>query len=509
MPFGDFLKVAQSALGNVGEAVGGVVGGKEEGLLSPVTREVVLVRPPAQNVVASSLGRGSEWVKARIQQEFRGYNCLLVDLTGESGTLAVLHEGPVACFACKEATPSLQMLWSFVAVVTEHLARPNSRVLVLLDGPGEGRAALCVISFMLYTNLFVDEKTAVGWYRGKRKDPVHFTPSQLRYLSYFSMGMSSRQMFTPPPHMPALVRLITLRGIPASVMARAKVVVEIEHVRAVYSQGNAFSNRARMSKSVVFTPGEEGIHRHSRRRVTGSTETVELVVDTHVDDDFNITMWSVNEFRRREVLFNLQMHSSHLFPDGLQNGAVLTFPAAQMDSISSSLGGAFAVDLDVVCERRHEPTTVDDGSIVIVHKGKETPETVRPAVSVSDMAFLRDEPRPTSPASLGASTIACIPSEDLMASVDPHTAWEGSLFASLGKSKFGRKRVQQEGIWAGTPRATSPAMRRNNSAQALQRIATTGMKSCASYASLPREPSALFQSCVSSVEAHVDAGPSL
>eukprot|EP01061_Rhynchopus_euleeides_P007702 TRINITY_DN16779_c0_g1_i3.p1 TRINITY_DN16779_c0_g1~~TRINITY_DN16779_c0_g1_i3.p1 ORF type:complete len:509 (+),score=185.19 TRINITY_DN16779_c0_g1_i3:46-1572(+) len=506
MPFGDLLKAAQTALGTVGEAVGGVVGGPEEGLLSPVTRDVVLVRPPADNIVAASLGRGAEWVKTRIQKEFRGYNCLLVDLTGEAGSLAVLHEGPVACFSCKEATPTLQMLWSFVAAVTEHLARPNSRVLVLLDGPGEGRAALCVICFMLYTSLFVDEKKAVAWYRGKRKDPVHFTPSQLRYLSYFSRGMSARQMFTPPPQVPALVRLITLRGVPVSVLSRPRVVLELEHVRAVYANGNAFSNRARVAKSVVYTPGEAGVVRR-RGSVSTSpagiqTETVELIVNTYVEDDFNVTMWSVNEFRRREVLFNLQMHSSHLFPDAVQNGAVLTFPAAQMDSVAGCMGSALAVDVDVVCERRRDPFTTDDGSIVIVHK-EQAPEPtgVRPSVSVSDMALL---PRPASPASFGASTIACIPPEDLLLSVDPFTPREANLCSStLTRSKCTRARRGHDGIWAGTPLSPPHGMRRNQSAQLLEKVPTQGMKSCASYASLPRVPSqTLFQSCLSSVDHH-------
>eukprot|EP01061_Rhynchopus_euleeides_P007700 TRINITY_DN16779_c0_g1_i1.p2 TRINITY_DN16779_c0_g1~~TRINITY_DN16779_c0_g1_i1.p2 ORF type:complete len:349 (+),score=117.57 TRINITY_DN16779_c0_g1_i1:1342-2388(+) len=346
----------------------------------------------------------------------------------------------------------------------------------------------------------------MGSVRGKRKDPVHFTPSQLRYLSYFSRGMSARQMFTPPPQVPALVRLITLRGVPVSVLSRPRVVLELEHVRAVYANGNAFSNRARVAKSVVYTPGEAGVVRR-RGSVSTSpagiqTETVELIVNTYVEDDFNVTMWSVNEFRRREVLFNLQMHSSHLFPDAVQNGAVLTFPAAQMDSVAGCMGSALAVDVDVVCERRRDPFTTDDGSIVIVHK-EQAPEPtgVRPSVSVSDMALL---PRPASPASFGASTIACIPPEDLLLSVDPFTPREANLCSStLTRSKCTRARRGHDGIWAGTPLSPPHGMRRNQSAQLLEKVPTQGMKSCASYASLPRVPSqTLFQSCLSSVDHH-------
>ena len=455
MAWGSLLK---ATIDSVGSAVQEAVRTTEEGQFCPITRDLVLVRPPTGVPLLSSLGRSPEWVHTRIKRDYGGYSCLLVDLMGTAEGLAALHEGPVACFDCKSATPSLQVLWSCVAALTDHLARPNSRVLVLLDEHGEGRAALCVTAFMLYTSLFTEERTALQFYRAKRPDTC-LTPSQLRYLSYFVRGLTARQVFSPPPPTPVLVRLITLRNVPAGILARPKVVLEIEHVRGSYADGNAFSNRARVVCTPVFTSGEAGISTAAASagcEGSGGTGGVsmQVAVGTHVEDDFCVTLWSVNEFRRREEHFRLQLHSSHLFAPGAQNGAVLTFPAAQCECLAG-LGEEFSLELDVVRQRRQEPTTTDDGSIVIVHRVPTPKGEARCAISASNLRLLRDEHthRPASPASIGESTIACLTTDDLagMGATIDGTAMLRSVAGAAG----GRRRVPVAVDDGGMPRDVS------------------------------------------------------
>ena len=588
-----------------------------ESLFVAVTRDVVLVRPPTRGVLGTVLRRGAGFVHDGIRRHYGGYNCLLVDLTGEESELAATHEGPVACFASGSAEggssgggggrtpppPPLQMMWSFVAAAAQHLARPNSRVLILLDEPSEGRTALCVVCFLLYTRLFADGARALRWYQAKRAGgsaaaassgtaagaggdangvaaadaAPALTPALLRYLSYFERGMSARQVFTPPPQTAVKLRVLTLRGLPARVAGRAKIFVEVEQVRAVFAGGDAYSNRARVARTVAFSSGEQGIGGRSGGG-GGDDNTLQVFVGAHVEDDFCVTLSSVNDFHRRETHATLHLHASFLFATSLQNGAVLTFAG---DQLATDLGPGFSVDLDVVCERRNDPTTVDDGSIVVVHSHNSSTDAraatpppppfpvaatatpsaaplvlndssaavaasvaaaVSPAVaplthgggiriSASKLALVEDSARPASPVSMGASTIAFIPHEDLLGTfAEPSQGAAhggpgsprgsaggggggGLCFSSAGNTPLkrissshddmlahsavsaagafqprGRMQVGGGGV-GGVPGSPTGSRRGGGRKKRLQ--------PCASYASLPQQNSQLFQSCLS------------
>eukprot|EP01063_Lacrimia_lanifica_P023541 TRINITY_DN3110_c0_g2_i1.p1 TRINITY_DN3110_c0_g2~~TRINITY_DN3110_c0_g2_i1.p1 ORF type:complete len:738 (+),score=230.95 TRINITY_DN3110_c0_g2_i1:119-2332(+) len=412
--FGDLMKAAVSSVSTVVKG--------DEVTVTSLARDLVLATPPRPGLVPG-MGRGAGELAEKIRAVAGGSSTLLIDLMSAGGDATSLHEGPVAWFAFPDTSaPPLQLLWSFVASALEHSQRPSSQTCILIDGPNEGRAALACVCYVLFARLFVDERKAINWYRSKRGRHVTFTPSQLRYMSYFLQCIGQHAKFTPPPQVSVLMRLITLRNLPAAVAQRHKVMLEVEHVRAVYAGGQAFSNRAKTSRICVFTPGEDGIIQDKEAVPPRGEVTVDVLVNAHVEDDFNLVLWTVNDFRRKEVLFSLQLHTSFLFSNEIQNGIVVSFPVAQMDGVQG-LGPNFTVELDMVSERRVEPTTVDQGSMIIVQRPQParrpldvTAVNQPPAVPSMGGSVATTGAPPDSPVSMSASTIARIPSDELLMS---------------------------------------------------------------------------------------------
>ena len=419
MPFGDFLK---SAITSVSDIVGGL---ESSDPVAKITGSILVSLPPVDSLLR---GRGAEFTADCIRRAAETDNCLLVDMMGGCDQLAVVHNGPVAVFSYKDVgAPPLQMLWSLVSFLHSYLKKPNSKICILSDSPEEGRVALTITCLLVYSNLFSAEQKAISWYRGKRE--FRFTPSQIRYIQYFISRLSGqKKVFTVPPQVPVKLRLVTLRNIPVHIAQRPNLVLEVHHLRCLYANGDPFSNRAKTFKSVVYGCGNSIVRKgFGGMTFTGQTVTIQVAVSSYVEDDFTIVFWSLNEFRRKTILFTAQLHTSFLFDTSTEtspgDAVVLTLPLSQLDE-ADSLGSDFSIELDVIREKEEVPKVQIDGSIVIVSHAERSP-LIGPSSrgdeeEEDDEDFSLDQDNELHPhdvASLGASTIARIKSEDLMLSM--------------------------------------------------------------------------------------------
>eukprot|EP01060_Flectonema_neradi_P005880 TRINITY_DN1393_c1_g1_i1.p1 TRINITY_DN1393_c1_g1~~TRINITY_DN1393_c1_g1_i1.p1 ORF type:complete len:505 (+),score=62.10 TRINITY_DN1393_c1_g1_i1:93-1517(+) len=473
MPFGDFLK---SAISSVSEIVGSMETGDP---VSKVTANILISLPPVDGLLR---GRGAEYTAECIRKAAETDKCLLVDLMGGCDQLAVVHNGPVAVFSFNDVSaPPLQMLWSLVSFLHSYLKTPNSKICLLSDSPEEGRVALTVACLLVFSNLFSAEQKAIAWYRGKRE--FRLTPSQIRYIQYFVSRLAGqRKTFTAPPQVPVKLRLVTLRNIPVHIAQRPNLVLEVHHLRCLYANGDPFSNRAKTFKSVVYGCGNSIVRKgFGGMTFTGRTVTIQVAVSSYVEDDFTILFWSLNEFRRKTILFTAQLHTSFLFDNSSQSSrpgdaVVLTLPLNQLDA-AESLGPDFSIELDVIREKEEVPKVQIDGSIVIVSHAERSP-LVGPESRDGDEEDIEDEDfsldqetevGPNDVASLGASTIARIKSEDLMMSM-----------------------VHQQSPTHSPRRARIPPVNSNQSMMSL-----TPNRNVGQAASVPGTASTLFGSCIS------------
>ncbi|KAJ9452381.1 hypothetical protein DIPPA_11365 [Diplonema papillatum] len=437
MPFADVLK---SAVAGVVEAVSGSSDG---GVTKVIGKKVILIKPPSDSLSPGSLllGRNAEWLADRIKQE-GGDKCLLMDVVGLRATkdIGVRHQGPLAVFEAGKAdasgsafqqgreahglaalanmaitvpltAPPLQMMWSMIAAIATHLgSSEESSVCILADPAFDGRVGLVLVGYAVFSNLYGDEQKAIQWYRLKRPG-VQFKPSQIRYVSHFMRQLHDsgpKRFFSPPEEVPLLIRLITLRRVPFAIAMRAKLILEVEHVRAVYAHGDPFSNKAKTIRTIVHSPGDNGIIEDKAAIAGMEFVDIQLLINAHVTDDFAVVLWSVNDFRRREALFSLQLHSSFMLDveHPSQNGVVRCFTQGQLDD-GQSMGRDFKIEIDVVKERRAEPRFTMDGSIVIVDStrgdslsatepGPRPDEDVQKTICPTEGGGTATEPEPSS-----------------------------------------------------------------------------------------------------------------
>eukprot|EP01064_Diplonema_japonicum_P002333 TRINITY_DN1147_c4_g1_i1.p1 TRINITY_DN1147_c4_g1~~TRINITY_DN1147_c4_g1_i1.p1 ORF type:complete len:479 (+),score=102.08 TRINITY_DN1147_c4_g1_i1:28-1437(+) len=464
MVFGDFLKDAMSAVSEV-------VHGNDDSAVTVLTKSIMVARPPGDGAL---LGRGAAWVASRIKKE-GGSECLMIDTCGGYDDLLTIHDGPISSYV---GPVSLQLVWTVVRAIDEHIrTHPKRAKVCFLDPSSEhSKTATYIICYTLFTNLFSDVTKAIEYYKSKRRiKNLSFLPSHLRYIEYFNSKMQDK-IFTPPVVLPAFVRLITLRNVPVAVAMKRKLSLEIEHVRAVFKDGDPNSSKAKTIATVMYTPGSEGIM--PAKDLSGLQRVdIEVLVNTFIEEDFRAVLWCVNEYRRTEILFSVQLHTAYLF-GGVENGVVMPLTWQEGD-VCREVGKDFSIEIDVVSERRHEPIVEECGSLWIVTKPEglgdiDQSRLTEPPLSPRFELFAHHESPPSSPFKFPRNPSITTPTSAASAASFPGPNQSPSPPPPQGLSQQQQQQLQAK-------RTPTP--------QLMQSTTST----------FPRPASVMFQSCISTV----------